>query len=87
MELSYLAPYKLCQDHLEIWFNAVRICNGWSYNPTCRQFRSAYRSLLIHASKIIVAKSTANCTAHDETDVLNVSYNASTLNYVMSTVE
>ncbi|XP_071747443.1 uncharacterized protein [Lepeophtheirus salmonis] len=87
IELSYLAPYKLCHDHLEIWFNAVSLCYGWSYNPTCKQFISAYRSRFIHGGKNIVKSSSANCTALDETVILNVLYNSSTLNYVMPTVE
>jgi hypothetical protein len=37
--LMYFACYKICQDFIEIFFNAVRSSNGWSYNPTPRQFR------------------------------------------------
>jgi hypothetical protein len=80
--ISYLATYKFSQDHLEIWFNAVRLRNGWSYNPTCRQFRFAFRALLVHAGKHVLGSPNANCVAQDETAVLSVSCSDSALGYV-----
>ncbi len=82
LELNYLATYKMSQDHLEIFFNAVRynfafcsyyfdkvmtnnsrLRNGWSYNPTSRQFRLAFRKLLVHAGKHVLGSASANCVA------------------------
>jgi hypothetical protein len=80
--ISYLATYKFSQDHLEIWFNAIRLRNGWSYNPTCRQFRFAFRALLVHAGKHVIGSPNANCVAQDETAVLSVSCSDSSISYV-----
>ena len=70
LPLNFLCTYKLCQDFLEIFFNAVRSCNGWSFNPTCRQFRNAYKKLVVHAGSSVLASAMANCKAQDETSVL-----------------
>lgn len=70
LNLNYLSTYKYIQDHLEIFFNGVRLRNGWSINPTPRQFRSAFRQLTVHAGKNILGSLSANCIAQDETAVL-----------------
>jgi len=46
--LKYVLANKLSQDHLEIFFSAVRSHGGHNNNPTARQFESAYKRLLIH---------------------------------------
>ena len=76
LDLDFLCSYKLCQDFLEIFFNSIRIRNGWSLNPTADQFRTAYRQLLVHAGKSILASAMANCNAQDETSVLMISWNS-----------
>ncbi len=72
-KLSYLSTYKFSQDHLELWFNAVRQRNGWSYNPSAHQFRCGFRMLLMHAGKNVIASTYGNCVAQDDTAVLSVS--------------
>lgn len=40
--LKYLLTYKLSQDHIELFFGAVRASLGCNNNPTVRQFTSDY---------------------------------------------
>lgn len=40
---DYILMYKFSQDHLELFFNAVRRCGGWNNNPTANQFKYAFR--------------------------------------------
>ena len=75
LDLAFLCSYKLCQDFLEIFFNAIRSRNGWAYNPTSRQYRYAYRQLVVHAGGTILASAMANCQPQDETSVLMISWN------------
>ena len=72
LPLKFLCTYKLCQDFLEIFFNKIRSSNGWSFNPTCSQFRYAYRKMVVHVGKSILASAMANCKAQDETSVLMI---------------
>ena len=37
--------YKMSQDHLELFFAAVRACGRWNNNPTASQFTAAYKRL------------------------------------------
>lgn len=46
--LKYLLTYKISQDHLELFFSAIRMRGGFNNNPTARQFETAYKRLLIH---------------------------------------
>lgn len=46
--LNYLLTYKFSQDHLELFFGKLRRLGGCNNNPTARQFRSAYKRLLVH---------------------------------------
>jgi hypothetical protein len=43
--LNCLPTYKCSQDHLEVLFSSIRAQGG----STCRQFRCAYKKLLVHA--------------------------------------
>jgi hypothetical protein len=45
--LKYLLTYKMSQDHLQLFFSAVRACGGWNNNPTTRQFQAPYRQLMM----------------------------------------
>ena len=45
--LKYLLTYKMSQDHLELFFSAVRASGGWNNNPTTRQSIAAYKQLLM----------------------------------------
>ena len=48
----------------QIFFGAIRLRNGWTYNPTCAQFRYAFRQLLIHITPDILR---GNCEPQDST--------------------
>ena len=67
--LKYLLTYKLSQDHLELFFCAVRSCGGWNNNPTAMQFASAYRRLLVRHH---VEASNGNYAMQDKTAILHV---------------
>lgn len=47
-KISSYETYCACQDHLEIFFSAVRSRNGWCTNPSVLQFKSALKSLIVH---------------------------------------
>ena len=67
--LNYLLTYKLSQDHLELFFSAVRSRGGHNNNPTALQFKTAYKRLLMRHH----IQSTGNCMPLDETRILSVS--------------
>ena len=67
--LKYLLTYKLSQDHLELFFGAVRSSLGCNNNPTVRQFMSSYKRLLMRHN---VQGGIGNCTVQDATRMLNV---------------
>jgi hypothetical protein len=48
--LKYLLTYKTSQDHLELFFGAIRSRHGCNDNPTPDQFSSAYKRLLLHGT-------------------------------------
>ena len=73
LPVTFLKTYKLCQDPLELLFNGVRLRNGWSFNPTARQFRSGLRQLIVYAGKSILSSASANCTPQDSTSMLLIS--------------
>lgn len=64
----YLLTYKLSQDHLELFFSAVRARGGYNNNPNVRQFRGAYKRLLVRHQ---VKKGTGNCLLRDNTTILD----------------
>ena len=66
--LKYLLTYKMSQDHLELFFSAVRACRGWNNNPTTRHFIAAYKQLLMRHN---IKGGRGNCSAQDETEILN----------------
>jgi len=68
VKLSYLLPYRLSQDNIEIFFSIIRRRGGWCNNPTARQFRSAFRAILSHIG--VVPSSSANCAAQPSDDIL-----------------
>jgi hypothetical protein len=47
--MEYILSYKLSQDHIEMFFSAIRSRGGFTNNPTAMQFRGAYKRLLLHA--------------------------------------
>jgi len=64
---KYLLTYKVSQDHIELFFNAVRARGGWCVNPTPRHFSSAYKKLLAHHQ---IKTSVGNVSAMDNTEIL-----------------
>jgi hypothetical protein len=58
--LKYLLTYKTSQDHLELFFGAVRSRNGCNDNPTPIQFCSAYKRLLMHG----ISKGKRECVCY-----------------------
>lgn len=41
--LKYLLTYKLSQDHLVLFFGAIRSSGGFNNNPTAQQFTASYK--------------------------------------------
>lgn len=69
-QMKYLLTYKLSQDHLELFFCAIRARSGWCPNPTAMQFRASYKRLLIHNE---IKAINGNVTMQDNTKILMVS--------------
>lgn len=57
--LQYFLTYKCSQDHLEIFFSAIRSRGGWNNNPNTQQLKWALRQLLFKNS--VTGSVTANC--------------------------
>jgi len=70
--LKYLKlGYKFSQDHIELFFAAVRARGGWNNNPTARQFKAAYKRLLLHQNVKNVVP--GNCFPQESFELLTVS--------------
>jgi len=69
--LEFICFYKLSQDHIELFFGAIRFHGGYNDNPTVRQFRSAYRKLLINVK--IKDGPLGNSIPLNEINILNCS--------------
>eukprot|EP00794_Sanderia_malayensis_P012242 gene12242-13503_t len=67
--LKYLLTYKLSQDHIELFFGAVRSAGGFNNNPTVQQFTSAHKRLLLRSS---IGGGKGNCQRQDPTAILHV---------------
>lgn len=67
--LKYICTYKLSQDHLELFFGAIRSKCGFNNNPSARVFCAAYKKLLVHAQ--FKDSATGNCIPLDKITVLN----------------
>ena len=66
--LKYLLTYKMSQDHLELFFAAVRASGGWNNNPTTFHFIAAYKQLLMRHQ---IEGGHGNCSRQDDTEILN----------------
>lgn len=64
---KYLLTYKVSQDHIELFLNALRGRGGWCVNPTPRHFSAAYKKLLVHHQ---IKTSSGNVEALDNTEIL-----------------
>lgn len=67
--LKYLPMYKFSQDHVELFFSAIRSHGGSNNNPTARQFQAAYKRLLIRCE--LRDNGVGNCIPLEQIPVLN----------------
>lgn len=65
-----MLTYKLSQDHLELFYSAVRSRGGFNNNPSPKQFAAIFKRLLIHHELKHVH---GNCEDHTITPILEVS--------------
>lgn len=70
--LQYLPCYKFSQDHIELLFGCIRAHGGCNNNPTARQFKAAYKKILIHSE----IRETGNCIPLEAISILHVSTNS-----------
>lgn len=59
----------MSQDHLEPFFSAIRSRGGHNNNPSCRQFQTAFKQLLVHCE--IGSSEYANSVPQDTTSFLH----------------
>jgi len=69
--LAYLLTDKFSQDHIELFFCAVRRRGGWNNNPTVRQFKTAFKRLLLYHQ--VKAVASGNCVQQEHVNLLTVS--------------
>ncbi|CAG4923136.1 unnamed protein product [Colias eurytheme] len=69
--LVYLPIYKFSQDHIELFFSAIRARGGFNNNPNAVQFRAAFKRLLIRAE--IRDSGVGNCIPLEQINILNCS--------------
>ena len=65
--MNYILTYKFSQDHIELFFGAIRSSGGFNNNPTAQQFTAAYKRLLLRSS---IEGQNGNCQKQDETEIL-----------------
>lgn len=70
-ELLFFPFYKVSQDHLELLFCNIRSHGSANNNPTARQFKAAYKKLLVHVE--LKDYGNGNCTALEHLSILNCS--------------
>ena len=68
-KMDYLLTYKTSQDHVELFFCALRSRRGLNNNPTAREFFSSYRRLLLHNE---IRGNGGNCLLQDDTSILSL---------------
>jgi len=68
--LDFFFTYKMSQDHLEMFFSAIRAKNGFNNNPTASQFEAPYKRLIVHNA--IKLSNGANCEPQNLTPILFV---------------
>lgn len=62
----------MSQDHLEMFFAAVRGKGGYNNNPSTKQFNYVYKRLLLHTKLTILPQ--GNASLQDNTDILNITH-------------
>jgi len=58
-----------CQDHLEFFFGSIRSLGGCNNNPTVRQFKSAFKKILIRSE--VRDSALGNCIPVENIMILN----------------
>lgn len=69
-KIKFLLTYKMSQDHVEMFFAAIRGKGGYNNNPSAKQFSHAYKRLLYHTKLTILPH--GNVSSQDDTDILNI---------------
>lgn len=69
-KFKYLLTYKLSQDHLEVFFSALRSRGGFNNNPSAYQFCNAYRRLIVRHE--ISGSEAGNCMNFEGIEILHV---------------
>jgi len=67
--IQSLPMYRLSQDHLEIFFGSIRSLGGCNNNPTARQFKSAFKKILIRSE--VRDGALGNCIPVENIMILN----------------
>lgn len=67
-ERPFLMTYKVSQDHIELVLSVILSKGAFNNNPTARQFKAAYKRLLVHHELGNVGS--GNCLALDFTSIL-----------------
>uniref|UniRef100_A0A2S2NNN9 THAP domain-containing protein 9 n=2 Tax=Schizaphis graminum TaxID=13262 RepID=A0A2S2NNN9_SCHGA len=70
--LQFIRTYRLSQDHLELFFGTIRSHGGHNNNPTAKQFRAAYRKIVIRTNDV-QSFNTGNCIPLEHIDILHYS--------------
>ncbi|CAB3990496.1 Hypothetical predicted protein [Paramuricea clavata] len=83
VSMTYLLTYKQSQDHLELFFAAIRLSGGWNKNPTATQFMAAYKRLLLRHE----VSASGNCTALDATNILHAVKDTTIINHVNADID
>lgn len=73
-QIKFLLSYKISQDHLEVYFSAIRSRGGFNNNPNTIQFWSAYKRLLVRHQ--INGSLYGNCSIIDTCSILFVGANS-----------
>lgn len=68
-KMHYLLTFKFSQDHLEIFFAAVRAQLGANNNPSCAQFSHIFKRFLVQHD---IKSTTGNSYAQDGTSFLSI---------------
>jgi hypothetical protein len=71
--VNYILTYKFSQDHLELFFCAIRSSGGFNNNPVAQQFTAAYKRFLLKSS---IEGNNGNCQKQNGTDILEASGNS-----------
>lgn len=69
-KLKYFPVYKISQDHVELFFSAIRARGGFNNNPNAVQFRAAFKRLLIRAE---IRGGNGNCVPLEQINILTCS--------------